>query len=147
MASLWRRTLVYLGLQDDDQYPEYEEYYEEEYYDEADADDWAEPFEDDLERPGARKPQTEPPPPAADRKHAAEQARAAVQYGGKDDSGEDQQQRLRQKDHRQYGQPQPEPDAGPLQLLTNEGIAEFGRSALLEMIPPVITHLLAVSLG
>ena len=29
MASLWRRTLVYLGLQDDDQYPEYEEYYEE----------------------------------------------------------------------------------------------------------------------
>ena len=29
MASLWRRTLVYLGLHDDDQYPEYEEYYEE----------------------------------------------------------------------------------------------------------------------
>jgi cell division inhibitor SepF len=29
MASMWRRTLVYLGLQDDDQYPQYEEYYEE----------------------------------------------------------------------------------------------------------------------
>jgi cell division inhibitor SepF len=29
MASLWRRTLVYLGLQDDDEYAEYDEYYEE----------------------------------------------------------------------------------------------------------------------
>ncbi|HEY7137160.1 MAG TPA: cell division protein SepF [Acidimicrobiia bacterium] len=29
MASLWRRTLVYLGLQDDDEYPEYDDYYDE----------------------------------------------------------------------------------------------------------------------
>jgi hypothetical protein len=41
---------------------DYEEYYEEEYSDEAETGDWGEPFEDGFERPGTRPSRSEPPP-------------------------------------------------------------------------------------
>lgn len=46
---------------------EYEEYYEEEYSDEAETGDWGEPFEDGFERPGSRASRSEPPPATSER--------------------------------------------------------------------------------
>jgi hypothetical protein len=46
---------------------DYEEYYEEEYSDEAETGDWGEPFEEGFERPGSRASTDEPPPATSDR--------------------------------------------------------------------------------
>jgi hypothetical protein len=46
---------------------EYEEYYEEEYSDEAETGDWGEPFEEGFERPGSGASSAEPSPATSDR--------------------------------------------------------------------------------
>ena len=71
------------------------------------------------------------PPAAADRQHPAEQARAAVEHRREHDAGEDQQQRLGEDDHADDEQDEADPDARPLQLLADHGIAELGRAGFL----------------
>jgi hypothetical protein len=45
---------------------DYQEYYEEDYSDEAETGDWGEPFEDGFERPGSAESRGEPPPVTSD---------------------------------------------------------------------------------
>ena len=46
---------------------DYEEYYEQEYSDEAETGDWGEPFEDGFERPSSRPSRSEPSPATSER--------------------------------------------------------------------------------